>query len=452
MTAPTFVLSLPISKRPVSISLGARPIVSVLLLVQLAVAGCSRFDAQYGASDGASGTQSLNGFGAFRTALQQPPPSGDPEILTHDATRLSGRDAQNDVIVWIPTAWSPSNLTEVQDWLDQWLRQNHRTLVFIVPDNGSTEAYFREAAALAPPEQRLNYRRQLAKLINGRTLAETERSDVTLGDWFTAAALPYSAVLPDRQLTEFSLQESKIRVVRPTTHSSPKPSSPSGSKNAKSAQTPIGNDESEDLHWEALEQATAMLPNAPSDLTTLARITRDRWNDSQVLVVASGALVTNFAMTGNAGRKMADRVRDEIRLASDAGPDQPIEVAFLSSDDRPILVSDVKPGMPRTRGWELMTEMPLSLINLHVAFLGIVLCLMLLPVFGRPRSVRYSHPTHFGNHLSAMATLMRRSGGTNYAKLKISEYLRQVRGETSGPWVLPQSDSADSDQPRETQP
>lgn len=427
-------------------------IVHLLLLISIALAGCTRFDAEYGASDGASGTQSLNGFGAFRTALEQAPAADAAEILTRDAARLSGRESQSDAIVWIPTDWPPGNLLEIQDWLDQWLTQNQRTLIFIVPDDGSTEAYFREAASFAPPQQRLNYRRRLARLINERSLAEAERSDVSLGRWFTAAALRYNASLPDRQRADFSLQESKVHLVGSTspTHSQALPRRAAKSRNF--VRTPVASEELEDFRFEPLMRATAPGPTGPASLTTLARITCDRWNDSQLLVVASGALVTNFAMTGTAGRKLTNRIRDEIQLAGDAGAGQAIEVAFLSSDDRPILVSDSEPEVPRTRGWELMTEMPLSLINLHVAFLGIVLCLMLLPVFGRPRRVLYNDPTHFGNHLSAMATLMRRSGSTTYAKLKISEYLRHVRGETSGPWVLPPSDSADSEQPRETQP
>lgn len=453
MTPPITAHTPPATTRSHVTGTPLRAIFLLLLVLSLTLTGCSRFDTQYGASDGASGTESINGFGAFRTALQESPPADAAEILTHDAARLSLREAQSDVIVWIPVAWAPSNLLEIQDWLDQWLTQNHRTLIFVVPDDGSTEAYFREAATLAPPQQRLNYRRQLAKLTNERTLNEVERSDVSLDHWFTATALPYGAALPDRQRTDFSIEDSKVNAVTPNqSAASPQVSSNPTISSSKVSSKQAASAETDDLRLEPVERVTATFPTGSNSLTTLARITCDRWKQSQVLVVASGSLVTNFAMTGTSGRKMVSRIRDGMRLASDVGPDQSIDVAFLSSGIRPIPVSESQPESPRTRGWELMTEMPLSLINLHVAFLGIVLCLMLLPVFGRPRSVRYHHPTHFGNHLSAMATLMLRSGGTNYAKQKISEYLRQVRGETSGPWVLPQPDSADSEQPRETQP
>ncbi len=392
-----------------------------LFLLLLVVAGCSRFDSDYGATEGSAGNESLNGFGAFRSALLESPAGAVPEMRSHDIASLSLREIDSDAIVWIPTNWSPMNLQEIQDWMDNWLSQDHRTLVLIVPDSGSTEAYFREAATLAPPAQRLAYRRKLAKLINERLLSENERQDIALGNWFTADVLPYPVELPSRQQTDFSIRGhgTRSRI-------------PKKSKN--------------DFDVEAMVQHTVTFPKGPKSLTTLAQINCPRWKSSQMIVVASGSLLTNFAMTGAAAQDMTDKIRDQIRHACMKDADRNVNVGFLSSGYGPVPVSDAKPGFPKARGWELMTEMPLSLINLHVAFLGVVLCLMLLPVFGRPRHVRYSQPTQFGNHLSAMATLMHRSGGAQYAKQKISEYLRQVRGETSGPWVLPQEDVAESEQ------
>ncbi|TWU18361.1 hypothetical protein Poly21_05230 [Allorhodopirellula heiligendammensis] len=401
-------------------------VVGSLLLFVLLCSGCSRFSTEYGASDGVPGDESLNGFGAFRTALEGAPAGLVPELEIHDVARLSDRESESDAIVWLPTRWPPSNPQEVQEWLDRWLAQDHRTLIFVVPDSGSTEAYFREASATAPADQRLSYRRRLAQLINERLLAEANRSDIGLGDWFTARALPYRVELPGRRLVDFSVEQS-------------------------TAQPPAASNSTDPLHFEVVEQEAADAATGSRSLTTLARITRDRWKSSQVLVVSSGSLLTNFAMTAPAARELTRDLQNAIRRISETDPATPITVGFLSSRYTAIPISAAQPGLPKARGWELMTEMPLSLINLHVAFLGIVLCLMLLPVFGRPRSVRYNQPTHFGNHLSAMAALMRRSGGTVYAKQKISAYLRLVRGETSGPWVLPQEDAVDSEHPNETE-
>ncbi len=419
--------------------------------------GCSRFDTNYGASKGAAGDKSLNGFGALRTVLQSLPEDAVDdaplaEIRARDMIRLSQRELNNDAIVWIPSEWSPMNLADVETWLNGWLEQGGRTLVFIVPDDGSTESYFQEAIDIAPPAQRLAYRRRLAKQINDRLLSDSSRKDISVRNWFVAKALPNRVHLPPRRLADYEIK------LASSTKSGSQKSSDSNETN-DSDLTTAGEFSEEQWNESEIDESPPQITSETdtrkpgldplirenvkiagrqTSLTTLARFVDYRWPDSQILIVASGSLLTNFAMTESPAQEMAIRIRKEIRQASDVGEDERIAVAFFSTDDMPVSISDSQAGAPSTKGWELMTQMPLSLINMHVAFLGVVLCLMLLPVFGRPRRVRHNRPTHFGNHLSAMATLMRRSGGVGYAHTKISQYLRHVRGETSGPWVLPE--------------
>jgi hypothetical protein len=52
---------------------------------------------------------------------------------------------------------------------------------------------------------------------------------------------------------------------------------------------------------------------------------------------------------------------------------------------------------------------------------------------------RSSPPVHrdLGHHLDAVAALMKRVGGESYARGRISDYMKRMHGETSGPWVLP---------------
>ncbi|MCM2372442.1 hypothetical protein [Aporhodopirellula aestuarii] len=426
--------------------------VLAIAFASMSISGCGGFDTKYGASVGASGQRSVNGFGAFRTALQQGQDASRPddasqetvrEIRTRDLTRLSTREQQNDAIVWIPSDWPPLNLTAVEDWMKEWLKQGNRTLVYIVPDDGSTEAYFREAAEIAPPEQRLVYRRKLAKQINERLLTEVDRDDIKVADWFVADALPYRTHLPHRRGCDFTL--------KPSAKSVTKAGSASGAGASDQFSEEDWEEDDDVLHqsmspvhqylkkptFQPLVQESVSQATGETKLTTLGRITDKRWGNSEILVVASGGLVTNFAMTAEPAQEMTKTIQLEIRSTSASVDDEPILIAFLATDKFPVTISTVKPGIPQSKGWELMTEMPLSLINMHVAFLGVVLCLMLLPVFGRPRSVRYNRVTHFGNHLSAMATLMRRGGGVDYAHQRISQYLKHVRGETAGPWVLP---------------
>ena len=86
-------------------------------------------------------------------------------------------------------------------------------------------------------------------------------------------------------------------------------------------------------------------------------------------------------------------------------------------------------------GMELMTVWPISLVTVHAAFLGFVVCMMLLPILGRPRKLERASQTNFGDHIDAVAALMSKTQGESYARNRISEYMKRMNGETSGEWV-----------------
>ncbi|KLU04101.1 putative transmembrane protein [Rhodopirellula islandica] len=466
--------------------------VSWLVLCTLLLSGCSRLDTTYGKSDGAKGKQSLNGFGALRESLtRELDPTErsklgdawqDAELRARNLTRLSSRANQHDAIVWIPTAWPPANPAEVTDWMTKWLRNGNRTIVYVVPDEGSTEAYWREASQVAPPAQRLEYRRRLAQQINLRLLQDARREDVTVGKLFTARGLPARQTIDDRRIASYDLHPfdpARKPVVTTLT--------PIGQPTATVADDDANEEESAGVPAELIEtepseseldqlfsdedsadgdEATDA-PQAPDkqaadqqftvqqaeeddptdstendrpsllfepldkaeDVTILARITHPKWKDSRILVVAGGGLLTNFAMTDQPALEMADRLRNEILATAKVGPDERVSLGFLSTDDMWVPISDAEPGAPSQTGMELLTTWPISLITIHALFLGVVMCLMLLPTFGRARQVVYHRSTHFGNHLTAMAVLMRRAGGMDFAKEKINHYMRVVRGE-----------------------
>jgi hypothetical protein len=88
-------------------------------------------------------------------------------------------------------------------------------------------------------------------------------------------------------------------------------------------------------------------------------------------------------------------------------------------------------------GMELLTVCPMSLVTMHGVMLGLVICLMLLPIFGRPRKIQRARHSNFGDHLDAVAALMNKAGGERYARARISEYMKRMHGETTGPWILP---------------
>ena len=128
-------------------------------LLYLFIVGCSRLTDSYGPSDGKIGRESLNGFGALRTSFEK------AGYETRDISRLSERVALTTTIVWTPQAVGPIP-ADVTRWFERWLATGGKTLVYVVPDSGSAAQYWRDAGMLAPPDQRLEYRRRAARELN----------------------------------------------------------------------------------------------------------------------------------------------------------------------------------------------------------------------------------------------------------------------------------------------
>ena len=191
---------------------------------------------------------------------------------------------------------------------------------------------------------------------------------------------------------------------------------------------------------------TSLLKTNNGD-TVVAKVTSRRWKDSQILIVASGSLLTNFGLTSPTNQRLAKQlinasfeplvagglVDEELRLMAD-GSEPQASFAYIPGQ---FPISERVKGVPRATGAELLTVYPISLVTMHMAVIGFVICLMLLPTFGRPRTITRRALTHFGDHLEAVGALMRRRGGESFARRRISEYMKRVRGETSGNWVLP---------------
>ena len=431
------------------------------------VLGCGDVPTEYGPSTGRLGRRSLNGFAGLRTAFEQ---AGHE---THDVRRLTPRVRRTDAIVWTPTALT-SIQPDVGEWLDRWFREGGKTLVYVVPDSGSEADYWIQASRLAPPEQRLEYRRRAARSINRRMQWRLNRGQFPSNGWFQVEAIrtcqplgrlsgPWAADLqspganpgagstdraadgdgaaggrdPTTGLTrchEFRLQpyddsnsSAAVQVGGPGGGGGPPGGGPTGPSAPWSFSQPTERSPIPTVF-------RTLLQSAAGD-TVVAEVTSSRWSDSRILVVAGGSLLNNFGLTHDRYRRLAERV---IEASTPAGASE-LHSGFLLSDWSGIPVSEPDPGVPKASGMELLTVWPLSLVTMHGVMLGIVACLMLLPIFGRPRRVRYRSPAHFGDHLDAVAALMSRTGGERFARERISEYMRRVRGENSGPWVLAES-------------
>ncbi len=419
---------------------------AVLLLLVSATVGCGGLSTQYGDSSGRSGKQSLNGFGALRESYK------NAGFQHRDVSRLSNRVLKNDALVWTPRQFNGFS-PRVTRWIDRWLAQGDRTLVFVIPDSGSETDYWIDASKVAPPEQRLEYRRRVAKSINQRIQSRLNRNAAISNGWFAATPLP----------TGHTITELNGEWVDPIGTNTDDPASYtieyeiepfSKSKPAKAAaNTTAGGAAAATPGTTPTPAATPAIPVIASDneitntpvtlqpllqdqsgMTIVAQVQSKRWQGSKIIVVAGGSLLTNYAFT----KPLAIELADQLVLASLPPSASPPSAGFISVDAQSLPVSESKPGVPKASGWELLTTWPMSLVTVHAALLGLVICLMLLPSLGRARHIRYSVKGSFGDHLDAVAALMNRAGGEQFARHRISEYMRRIHGETQGPWVLPE--------------
>ena len=419
--------------------------IAILAAVIVSWSGCSRLSTEYGESRGVSGRTSLNGFGALRSAFER------AGFRSRDVSRLSDRVRRTDVIVWTPKTVGAIN-DKVTRWFDRWLRQGGRTLIYVVPDSGSEADYWMDAAELAPPEQRLEYRKRVARSINQRFEWRLNRAQPTSNGWFQLEPLeqrrvvrnlegPWQRDLPlndkttDRGDAEFPSVEFSVG---PFDAEAAKTSAGSSNATTGPNQSPTGPGSP---LWSMPSNATptktpieySPLLSIDAENSLVGEITSRQWPNSKVLVVAAGSLLTNYAFSRELNRHLADKMIEESKPETNAE----LLVGFLTSDWGDVSVSERDPSAPQATGMEMLTEWPISIVTMHGVVLGVIVCLMLFPIFGRPKKIRRNEVNDFGHHLDAVAALMKRSGGESYARGRISDYMKRMHGETSGPWVIP---------------
>jgi hypothetical protein len=429
-------------------------VTAVLVGLVLGLVGCNRgLNTSYGPSKGILAKRSINGFSTFRDAFES------AGFDHREINRLTDRARRASVIVWTPP--TPTGIeTKTTRWFERWMKMGSKTLIFVIPDSGSESVFYRDARPLAEPDQRLEYRRKYAESLVAEHQWQMHRIPLPSNGWFSASPkvqeshfeLSDKAKSSDFSWVDTSAETEPRRFEWVIEEYDKKKTAQQGVPRqgmviwdaTGPGGTPWGSDHavSPTSSWIEFEPVF----QSQSGDTLVARVTSDSWNGSQILVVAGGSTMTNYGLIGAENQRLADQLIDsslqtlidgnvidpELQLA--AGGEAPLVGFSVANGAFPI--SEANGELPRTSGAELLTAFPISFVTIHIALLGFVICLMLFPVFGRPRQIDRGVLTHFGDHLDAVATLMRRRGGEAFAKRRISDYMRQVRDEVSGPWVI----------------
>ena len=410
----------------------------VALTAGITFIGCGKtLRVDYGKSRGSAGDQSINGFGVLRRAYARTGWS------TRDINRLNDRLATTTAIVWTPTE-RDTLYDESTEWFDQWLSEKTRTLVYIVPDQGCQARYYGVARQAAPKDQKLEYRRQLARIETEQMLVRLSTEPIPNNGWFSIERAPADTILGGIRTSESLSEWTLPRTIEPSGRSSdvvaveykivpvpaaiaPSPTSQPSPPNTQHSRNPWS--------WQVygsskVKLAHQSLLRADYGSPIITRITAEEWGESKLIVVGNGSLLCNFSLTTPQGQAVA------TQLIAETGDSSGL-VGFLTTDSAGANVSEVDPEINAMTGMELFTVWPLSLIVLHLAVTGFIACMILLPIFGRPRQGKTVSNSDFADHLDAVAVLMSRSGGEEYARRRVSEYMRRIRGETTGQWVQP---------------
>lgn len=427
-----------------------------LLCLMVSLSGCGGLQTEYGRSVGASGEKSLNGFAVLRDVFRR---RGWED---RTVARLSERLNNVDAIVWTPSTVVPPD-QEVIEWFEEWLQRGDKTLVYVIRDHQTEADYWREAAKHAPPEQRVEYRRRVARAVLEQQRQLLARPSMIAFGWFTAEpADPPESIGQTggswaAAVGEFDPRSRIEYHVRPAEDSDLNTAGVSGSVHLPSS-PPMP------AFWEPGLSDTEVELDTPlataGGAAVVARVSDETWNDSQILVVAGGSLLNNFGLLEPASQRLAMRLIDASDVAGRteaAGQTgaawEPKIVGFLYSDEWGVTLSSLDPSKMGPSGLEMLTVWPLNLVTIHAAVLGLVVCLVLLPIFGRPRRLPPRSNADFAVHIDAVAALMARTSDEHYARAKISEYMTRIRGESEGPWVLPpKTDTSKTDAPKTDAP
>jgi len=363
----------------------------LLLAACVAAGGCAQdLNTTYGQREGAFAADSVNGTAVLGDMFER----AGHKVFSWRALSPKLWD-RADVIVWFPDDFEPPE-EEVRLWLEDWLADRPgRTLIYVGRDFDAASWYWQQVQGGAPPGQK---RLVAAEATAEKSYYRQERREMPVSEdceWFTAE------------------RDHKYRAV-----------------------TALDDDsdpawlEGIDASKLEIELRGRLLPAPHADVLLKsegdALISRSLYvcyeddRTSQLLVVPNGSFLLNLPLVNHEHRKLAAELIDEV------GP-PPRTVVFLESGygGPPIRSEDPTADVPT--GMEIFHIWPTNWILLHLAAVGIILCMSRWPIFGRPRQLPPEGTSDFGRHLHALAELLERSRDRAFAMTRVLHYQQTTK-------------------------
>ena len=362
----------------------------VLLLVALTLYGVllpwmlgpSKLNTIYGQRKSRA-RSSVNGTSVFARIFQQ----RGARVTTW--MQLSPRLQRSDAIVWVPNSFELPTDEQIKYLEEEWLGlddQRFRTLIYVARDYDAAIEYWASQADGATGSNYIAARRQLARATADHAYARALTARTMECDWFS--------IEPNQRFTQ----------VRPTAGTWATELDIRGARISVAGEMKLPEEEDGRTYEVLLGSAETPL---------IARITDEhRWPNSQVIVVLNGASLLNLPLVEHANREIAARLIDECQ--------DPYRVTFLESGPAGLRISNRDPNA--YSGFEALTVWPINVILLHFVVAGILFCVMVFPIFGRPRKIVEDPPNNFGKHIEAMGQLLSLSGNRKAAISRIQHY------------------------------
>lgn len=406
------------------------------------LAGCGRRSETqirtYGYSAGAEGNRSINGYSVFRKMFQQ---RGDK---TFTAVSYSKALDSMDTIVWTPDTVTPPGLSN-RDTLEEWLKgKSGRTLVYIGRDFDASSDYWEHVVEAMPAGQKSRALRE--QMLSRVEAMENDLGGIHFARWFVVDTTPLrtpvqglrgkwadgidvtATKLATRTELHPALYWDEEKKNLPALLGEDAELSQRFWANSEFRWTPEEIDSISDDEIGKIPDAEILL-EADDGRPLVYELNSIEWNNSKIIVIANGSFTLNGALVSKEHRKLAAKVIDACKPKG--------RVAFLRTGRNGVRMNDPNDSDYATKGLEMFAYWPMNFIVYQFFILGIILCFVVFPIFGRPRSLPPPELSDFGQHIEALGGMLSNCRDETFAREKLSEYFRLVRKEPNHPWCLP---------------
>ena len=384
---------------------------ALLCLVQT---GCFEYPTDF--TYGKAGDQSVNGVSVFANLLRERGHSVSVK------SRLTRRIEKFDTIVWAPnnSGHPPEN---VSAWLEQWLNNgNPRVLIYIGRSYDAKLDFIRGKFENAEPEQREQWRRELADEILQSRRNGFDWSIFASGSetnyWFGTEEESAEVVTKLGGPWSEGVDVEKANI---DCDSLLKPLKDYNDEEFIPQQTTAPDDDSPkyvfEQNWDKgfREKTMQMRELLTVDGMPFAFEVFPQANPNQKLIIISnGSFFLNYPLVKPENRKLAAKVADEVTG----------DVVFLESDFRWPRVGGAA-NDPALR-WTWIGRAPMNYIVPHFLLWGVLYCFAFYPNFGRPKRIQFHPPKAFRSHVKAVASILGRSKEKSWAREVVDMWLKRT--------------------------